>query len=194
MRRLVAALLVASTGCTSSTLITSRPERARVAVDGQEVGETPAQWSQTVWAFTRNSVLLSKEGYQDGRFTMEANDWQTGRVVVSVVCCFLPGLLWSTDYKPTYLFTLQPNAPWPGYGQPAEQQYPPQPGQPPQYQPQPQYQPPQQGYPPLQPQYPPPPQQQEYQPINVPPPPALPPPVRPGPEAPRYDPDGLLGR
>ncbi len=127
MRRLV--LISMCLGCTSSTIINSRPDRAMVSVDGQNLGEAPAQWSETVWAGTKNTVRLSLPGYRDANGIIAADQWSIGRVVISILC-FLPGLLWSTDYRPSYEFALQPDdngypAPPPGYYPPGYYQPPP---------------------------------------------------------------------
>lgn len=160
-------LLVVSfaSACTSSTVISSRPTGANVYVDGMDIGPSPAQWSSTVWAGTKNNVRLTLPGYSDAQSIISADQWSVGRVVVSVLC-FLPGLLWSTDYRPSYEFALQPlqtyspGYPPPGYGYP-----------PPGYAPQPGYAPPPPGYAPQPAQPPPPP---VYPPSAPPPPPPLP--------------------
>jgi hypothetical protein len=121
MRALVLAFIAAAlaTGCTSSTIINSRPSGANVVVDGQNLGQTPAQWSETVWAGTKNNVRLSMPGYNDTTATIAADQWSVGRVIASVLC-FLPGLLWSTDYRPSYEFALQPAAGGGWYQQPGQ--------------------------------------------------------------------------
>lgn len=160
-------LLTVFAGCTSTTTILSRPTGANVSVDGQNLGPAPALWSNTVWAGTKNHVRLSMQGYQDVNTTIAADQWSVGRVVASVLC-FLPGLLWSTDYRPEYEFALQPAG---GYGVPGEL--------PPGY-----YPPPSSSYPPPPPAgnpayAPPPPPPPGYQPVPgyspPPPPPPLPP-------------------
>ncbi|MDP3233746.1 MAG: PEGA domain-containing protein [Myxococcales bacterium] len=133
-------LLSMCLGCTSSTIINSRPDRAMVTVDGQNLGEAPAQWSDTVWAGTKNSVRLSMPGYRDTNAIISADQWSVGRVIISILC-FLPGLLWSTDYRPSYEFALQPESggyqapgsypPPPGYYAPPPPGYAPQPAPPP---------------------------------------------------------------
>lgn len=134
----IAAVMCTSVSCTSSTLISSRPTGASVNVDGIDIGDSPAQWSSTVWAGTKNHVRLSLPGYADVMSTIAADQWSVGRVVVSVLC-FLPGLLWSTDYRPSYEFTLQPTAGTipvsPGYAPPAGYQPPPSSYGPPPYSP-----------------------------------------------------------
>ena len=100
---------VLASACTSSTIIASRPAGANVFVDGHDLGQAPAQWSETVWAGTKNTVRLSLPGYNDTNATIAADQWSVGRVIASVLC-FLPGLLWSTDYRPSYEFALQPAA------------------------------------------------------------------------------------
>lgn len=128
--RLLLVLLLVLCACTSTTTINSRPTGAKVTVDGQYAGTTPTEWSQTVWANTKNHVRLQMPGYRELFTYISADDWQTGRVIASILC-FLPGLLWSTEYKPTYEFVLEPEGgtvPVPTYA----------PGQPPPgYQPQP---------------------------------------------------------
>jgi hypothetical protein len=161
----VALFLTCLMGCTSTTTISSRPTGANVTVDGQNLGPAPALWSNTVWAGTKNQVRLSMPGYQDVNTTIAADQWSVGRVVASVLC-FLPGLLWSTDYRPEYEFSLQPAG---GYAVPGEL--------PPGY-----YPPPPTTYPPPSPtpSVPPPPPPPGYQPAPgytpPPPPPPLPPP------------------
>ncbi|MDX2013164.1 MAG: PEGA domain-containing protein [Myxococcaceae bacterium] len=108
-----------ASGCTSSTIINSRPPGATVTVDGQNLGQAPAQWSETVWAGTKNTVRLSLPGYNDTNATIAADQWSVGRVIASVLC-FLPGLLWSTDYRPSYEFALQPAAGGGWYQQPGQ--------------------------------------------------------------------------
>ena len=109
MRSLTAALvaLALTTGCTSTTLINSRPDGAAVSIDGVNVGKTPATWSSTVWVGTKNSVQLSAPGYQPTTSFISADQWNVGKLVISIIC-FLPGILFSTEYRPSYEFTLQP--------------------------------------------------------------------------------------
>jgi PEGA domain len=201
LKAFLIALLTASMACTSTTVVNSRPQGARVFIDGAFVGEAPATHSETVTASTKNMVRLEMPGYKEAKGVIAADQWNGAKVAGSVVCGLLSlvgfiGLLWSTEYKPTYEFTLVPEtgglpgnyAPAPGYGPPTGYQPAPSP---PQYQ-QPQYPPPQYAPPP------PPPSPQPYQqpPQYAPPPQPQPggyvPPPPPPPRV--YDPDGLLKR
>ncbi len=213
LKAILIAFLVTSTACTSTTVVNSRPQGARVYIDGAFIGEAPATHSDTVTATTKNLVKLELPGYKQTNGIIAADQWVTSKVVFSVICgaftlIGLVGLLWSTEYRPSYEFTLAPDvgtvpnyAPAPGYGPPPTYQPAPVPG-PPAYQPPPgQYQPPPQ-YQQQPPQYQPPQYQQAPQyPPNAPPPGYQPPPPAPGgnvsppPPPPRlYDPDGLVRR
>ncbi len=206
LKAFIIAFLGASMACTSTTVVNSRPQGARVFIDGAFVGEAPATHSETVTASTKNMVRLEMPGYKEAKGIIAADQWNGAKVAGSVVCGLLSlvgfiGLLWSTEYKPTYEFTMVPEtggmpgnyAPAPGYGPPTGYQPAPSP---PQYQP-PQYQQPQ--YPPQHyaPPPPPPGQPPQYQPPQqYAPPPSQPQPggyAPPPPPPPRvYDPDGLL--
>jgi hypothetical protein len=194
------AFMVNTLSCTSTTVVNSRPQGARVYIDGAFIGEAPATHSDTVTASTKNMVRLEMPGYKETKGIIAADQWVTSRTALSIVCGLftlvgLIGLLWSTEYRPSYEFTLTPEVgtiptyqPAPGYGTsgygtPQPPQYQPAPVQPPPaYQPPPgQYQPPPGQYQQPPPQYQPAPGAGGY----VPPPP---PPPR------AYDPDGLLGR
>lgn len=193
------AALAFTSACTSTTLINTRPSGAHIEVDGRYIGESPASWSETVTATTRNHVNYSLAGYKPGVGSIAADQWTgskvAGSVILGLTCLPLigfVGLIWSTDYKPSYEFLLEPDAGGvPGYGTPvAPGSQPMQPVQPnnsfgPAPAPQPQYQP--NATPNYQPQpmQPAPANPGSFGPPANPTPPPPPPPLR------TFDPDGL---
>ena len=124
----VALLVAFSSGCTSTTLINTRPTGARVEVDGRYIGDAPASYSETVTAWTRNQVRLTLAGYKQNIGFISADNWVgskvAGSVILGLTCLPLIGfigLIWSTEYRPSYDFLLEPEVGTvPGYGVPVQ--------------------------------------------------------------------------
>jgi hypothetical protein len=96
---------VAVTGCASSTQITSDPSGAAVQVDGQPVGNTPANFSEdSVFVWTKHQVTLKKKGYHTYNGTMQATV-SVLHLVLGIFCC-LP-LVIVGEFKPTYHYVLR---------------------------------------------------------------------------------------
>ena len=93
-------------GCSSSTTIHSEPAGARLYVDGQYIGETPARYSDTSIVGTSHSVRLTQEGYKDivGRFSRNG-DLNVGALIGGIFV-FVP-FLWVLDYEDSYHFQLE---------------------------------------------------------------------------------------
>lgn len=108
MKRIFLALasVVLSTGCVSTTILQSNPPDAKVLIDGSARGQTPYTHSETVTAFTHHAVTIQKDGYKDVNGLIAADQWQAGKLVASILC-FLPGILFSTEYPPTYNYNLE---------------------------------------------------------------------------------------
>ena len=136
-------LALLAAGCTSTTVVSSSPDRAQVILDGAPRGETPYTLSEQVNAGTRHQLTLKKAGYKDLNTFIAADQWNVGKVIISAIFC-LPCLFFSSEYPPGYNFTLQPDQQ--GYPPPAG--YPPPQSYPPPAYPPPSYPPPAQGYPP----------------------------------------------
>ncbi len=139
----VAALL---TACTSTTVINSRPQGAKLYLNGQYMGATPYTMSDTKVVGSTTTVRLEYPGYETLDGSISRNEqFDVGACIGGVFLLF--PFLWIQGYYPAHTFELRPAG---GYQPPP----PPAQGYPP---PQPQpYAPPQPTYPPPQPAPPPP--------------------------------------
>jgi hypothetical protein len=114
MRTLAVLAVVAASACTSTTVISSRPAGAHLYLDGVYKGDTPYTHSETTFVWTKHAVRLEKDGYKESRGMIYADNWNVAGVLASIFC-FLPGLLFSTEYRPSYEFSLEPAQPaYPG--------------------------------------------------------------------------------
>lgn len=115
---LIAALCsatIVTTGCASSTQITSDPSGAQALVDGQPIGNTPATYSDgSVWVWTKHQVSLKKTGYYPyvGRMTATVN---VPMLILGIagffLCCAVGGVFALIgEFKPTYHYLLQKQA------------------------------------------------------------------------------------
>lgn len=110
MRSLLLIVVAFAAGCASTTVINTQPPGAMVIMDGATWGQTPYAFTETVSVFTKHVVTLHRDGFQDLTAVIAADQWQTGKVVLSILC-FWPGLFFSTEYAPAYNFTMMPAGP-----------------------------------------------------------------------------------
>ncbi|RAL24973.1 hypothetical protein DL240_01820 [Lujinxingia litoralis] len=88
---LLAALLLMSSACASTTLIESQPAGATLIIDGERyAGETPVQVRDLPWFFSRRSYHLSMEGYHPRVVELEAK--ANSKSWVACVCTL--GTMW----------------------------------------------------------------------------------------------------
>lgn len=93
-------------GCTRHVTINSNPQGARVWVNGQEVGVTPAHTVIDYTAFTSHEVVLQKEGYEVCRAGLQS-EVILPNLLFGVVCCW-PALLWMQGPVTNQTFLLTP--------------------------------------------------------------------------------------
>ena len=95
--------------CTSSTMINSEPKGASVYVDGQKLGKTPYLVSDSKTFFTKTTLTLKKDGYEDvNAFITKDGSINIGACIGGVF--FLIPFLWIKDYQPVYNFELDVDA------------------------------------------------------------------------------------
>ena len=103
-------------GCTRHVTINSNPQGARVWVNGQEIGVTPAHTQMDYTAFTTYEVVLQKEGYEVCRSGLQS-EVILPNLVFGVLCCW-PALLWMQGPIANQTYLLTPAGaltPTPGY-------------------------------------------------------------------------------
>ncbi|MEN9918309.1 MAG: hypothetical protein RL662_745 [Bacteroidota bacterium] len=102
---LAGSLLLAS--CSSSTVIRSNPEGARVFIDGQSVGVTPYKHSDTKIVGSVTDVQILKDGYEPFNTTISRNEKADVGAIVGGLFLLFP-FLWTMGYNPSHSYELVP--------------------------------------------------------------------------------------
>ena len=92
-------------GCASSTLIKTVPEGAKVYIDGQPLGTSPASHRDSAVAGTSKTVLLKKEGYKDKTALIRKEEVKVGPIIGGIF--FLFPFIWCLGYPDSYTFELE---------------------------------------------------------------------------------------
>src|SRR5438132_1628078 len=91
-----ATLVVFAAGCASTTIIKSKPEGAKVKIDGVDVGETPYTLTDTAPAWQSHKVTVAKSGYKEQTVEVKHSELNVIRLIAGLFLC-VP-LVWVTDY------------------------------------------------------------------------------------------------
>ena len=109
MKRFLALVLVAAllAACSKTVVIDSRPQGARVWVNGRDIGTTPVQVTLSYTGFDTFNLVLEKEGYrtQSRSLWMEIN---VPALVAAVACGCIPALIWYQEPTPYTTCVLEP--------------------------------------------------------------------------------------
>jgi hypothetical protein len=103
-----AALLLQA--CASSTIINSRPQGAKLYVDGEFKGNTPYAYSDQKIVGSTSQIRLVKEGYQDTTVSMSRNEEFSVGACIGGVLVLVP-FLWIMNYKGDHTYELTPLEP-----------------------------------------------------------------------------------
>lgn len=108
MRKLISVIIVVAfvSGCASSTIIKTAPDDAKVYIDGNLVGTSPASYSDTAVSGTTKAVMLKKEGYKDKTVLIRKEEPQVGPIIGGMF--FLFPFIWTLGYPDSYTFELEP--------------------------------------------------------------------------------------
>jgi len=93
-------------GCSSTTVIKSKPSRAKVYLNGEIKGETPYTYTSAgIWG-TKKMVVLKKEDYKESvqQIKKDHVNWVT---VIIGALVFYPLLLWGADFPTEYTFEME---------------------------------------------------------------------------------------
>lgn len=99
------AALLFFTSCTSTTTIMSRPPGAKVFLNGEYIGETPVNYSDTKIVGSANHVVLEKEGYEN-LVTSFSRDEEADVGAIIGGLFFLFPFLWTMKYKASRTYDL----------------------------------------------------------------------------------------
>lgn len=108
--KMIAQLLAATillSSCTSTTLIQSTPSGAKLYVDGEPVGTTPYQHSDTKIIGSYTEVRLEQPGYEP-LYTGFSRGEQADVGAIIAGFFFLVPFLWATKYKPSHFYEMTP--------------------------------------------------------------------------------------
>ena len=93
--------------CSSTTLIQSNPSRAKVYLDGQLVGETPYEHTDSKIVGSSMSVEIEKEGFKPLITTINKDEEADIGAIVGGLFFVVP-YLWILKYKPVHNYDLVP--------------------------------------------------------------------------------------
>lgn len=93
--------------CTSTTMIQSTPSGAKVYLNGEPVGTTPYEHSDTRIVGSTTRVKLTKEGYETLYTSFSRDEEVDIGAIVAGVFIFFP-FIWTMKYKPSHTYELLP--------------------------------------------------------------------------------------
>ncbi|RPA69696.1 PEGA domain-containing protein [Cyclobacteriaceae bacterium YHN15] len=97
-----------SAGCGSTTMIQSKPDNAKVYLNGEYVGTTPYAHRDTKIVSSTTIVTLEKEGYQPFNASFSRDEeLDVGALIGGIF--FLVPFLWIMKYKPFRTFEMKPD-------------------------------------------------------------------------------------
>ncbi len=97
------AALLALTACSSRTTIRVSDESARIYVNGEYVGTGVGRYSDRKPAFTRQDVILRRDGCEDQSYSIRRNERPDIGAIVSAYYLVVP-ILWVTQYKHNHAY------------------------------------------------------------------------------------------
>ena len=109
-QRSVALMLVASVAlaaCSSSTMIRTRPPGAKVYVNGEYIGESPARYRDSRILGATNDLEIEMDGYKDKRMTFTKDEKADVGAIIGGIFFLVP-FLWTFGYKNNRLYELDP--------------------------------------------------------------------------------------
>lgn len=92
-------------GCSSSTLINSRPEGAELYIDGVRMGLTPYKYSDMAPLGTSKVIRLEKPGYKPLNTIIRKEEFKVGPCIGGVLVLF--PFIWLLGYPDRYEYPLE---------------------------------------------------------------------------------------
>ncbi|MCG8419916.1 MAG: PEGA domain-containing protein [Proteobacteria bacterium] len=108
----VTALVFGVVACSSSTVIRSNVQGAKVYLNGEYVGTTPYTMTDTKIVGSTTTVRLEAPGYEPTHGVISRSEvFSIGACIGGVLVLF--PFLWIMGYKPEHFFELRPGSPVP---------------------------------------------------------------------------------
>lgn len=99
MKNYLLVLIVAITGCSSTTVIESSDPESRIYVNGEYLGTGQAVYSDQKVAFSKNRVEIRKDGCAPERHSFRRSEEADPGAIIGGLFLTFP-FLWVTEYKP----------------------------------------------------------------------------------------------
>ncbi|WP_194973915.1 PEGA domain-containing protein [Aquiflexum lacus] len=96
-------------GCGSTTMIQSRPDNAKVYLNGEYMGTTPYAHRDTKIVSSTTIVTLEKEGYQPFNTSFSRDEELDVGALIGGLFLLFP-FLWIMKYKPFRTYEMKPDA------------------------------------------------------------------------------------
>lgn len=97
-------------GCSSTTMIHSVPEGAKVYLNDEFKGYTPYKHADSAISGTTTPMVLKKEGYEDFYTNLSKNEAVDVGAVIGGIFFLFP-FIWTMGYNPTHNYELYPLQP-----------------------------------------------------------------------------------
>jgi hypothetical protein len=94
-------------GCSSTTMISSKPEGAKLYMDEQYKGTTPYSYSDTKIVGSSTPLRLELEGYAPFRTTLVRSERADVGAIIGGIFVLVP-FLWTMQYNPDHTYELRP--------------------------------------------------------------------------------------
>ena len=104
---LILSVLIISSSCASSTIITSIPSEAKIYLNGEYVGKTPYKHRDTKIVGSTNTVRIELEGFETFETTFSKDEEFDVGAFFGGLFLLVP-FLWIMKYKKAHLYELRP--------------------------------------------------------------------------------------
>jgi hypothetical protein len=94
-------------GCGSTTMIQSKPDNAKVYLNGEYMGTTPYAHRDTKIVSSTTIVTLEKEGYQTFNTSFSRDEELDVGALIGGIFLLVP-FLWIMKYKPFRTYEMKP--------------------------------------------------------------------------------------
>jgi hypothetical protein len=99
-------IIILSSGCASTTLLTTVPTGATVYLKDIAQGTTPYSYSDNKIALSSTPITFKKEGYKDLNIVLKKNERPAIGAIIGGIVAYVP-LLWFAKYKDSHFYELE---------------------------------------------------------------------------------------
>jgi hypothetical protein len=94
-------------GCSSTTVITSQPEGAKLYMNNSYVGTTPYTYTDMKVVCSSTTLQLKMDGYEPFTTSLTKNEKLDAGAIVGGVFFLFP-FIWTMEYQPMHTYELVP--------------------------------------------------------------------------------------